>query len=63
MFQRVQRLAAPAISPTDVAAQSLLQKRYRDLTAHHLDGLVDDLFTKFTGLHFRIIWTPPFPKQ
>jgi hypothetical protein len=54
---------APAVFPIDVATQSPLQKQYLNLTREHLDGLVDVLFTKTSGLHFQITWTPLFLKH
>ena len=48
----------PALSPRH---DPLLQKRYRELTRKHLNGLVHRLFADLTGLHFHIAWAPSLP--
>lgn len=61
--ERIQRPAPPAISATDLATRSLLQKHYQDLTRQHLGDVGRTLFADLTGLHFHIVWTPLRPSH
>jgi AraC-like DNA-binding protein len=53
--------APPARLDSCPQRDPLLQRRYRELSRKHLNGLMHRLFAEFTGLHFRIAWAPSLP--
>ena len=40
-----------------------MPRKYRELIRKHLGKLLDSLFAEFTGVHFRVAWTPAMPRQ
>jgi hypothetical protein len=53
----------PTTTEASPQNEVLSQRKYQKLIRKHLDKLLDRLFAEFTGLHFRVAWSPGPIKQ
>jgi AraC-like DNA-binding protein len=55
-------VAVPPLSSSH-PSDPLLRRKYQELIRKHLDKFLDELFAKFTGVHFHSAWTPRSPRK